>query len=159
MKKIFCFCLAFCLALIVQSSFAQNNSAQRLKVFIDCNAYCDISFIKTELTWVDYVNDRFSANVYILITSLSTGGGGRKYQVIFSGLKEFSGIKTDTLSYLRSSVDTDDEDRRRQLKTIQLGLTPYFARTPDWEKLNISFQKADNDDKTNNQSENKKDKW
>jgi hypothetical protein len=159
MKKIFCFCSLFCFAIFSQSSSAQNNSSQRLKVFIDCNAYCDISFLKTELTWVDYVNDQFSANVYVLITSSSTGSGGRKYQIIFSGQKEFSEMRSDTLSYTRGSVDTDDEDRRKQLKTIQLGLTPYFAKTPDWEKLNITFQKPDSGDKANNQSQTQKDKW
>jgi outer membrane usher protein FimD/PapC len=90
---------------------------------------------------------------------MPTGGGGRKYQLIFSGQKEFAGLKTDTLSYIRNSVDTDDEDRRKQLKTIQLGLTPYFARTADWEKLNITFQKPDSSDKTDDQSKNQKDKW
>src|SRR5580765_1637797 len=111
MKKIFCFCFLLTLIILSQSSLAQNNN-QRLKVFIDCNAYCDINFLKTELTWVDYVNDRFSANVYILVTSSSTGSGGQKYQIIFSGLKEFSNMQSDTLFYNRTSVDTDDEDRR-----------------------------------------------
>jgi hypothetical protein len=140
-------------------SFIHAQTTQRIKLFVDCNAYCDIRFLKTEMTWVDYVNDRFSANVYILVTSSSTGSGGQKYQIIFSGLQEFSGMRNDTLTYTRSAVDTDDEDRRKQLKTIQLGLAPFFARTPDWEKLSISFQKPDSSEKSNEKTGAQKDKW
>lgn len=147
----------FSLPLAAQKS---TSADQRLKVFIDCNAWnCDISFIKTEMTWVDYVNDRFASNVYLLITSISTGGGGQKYQVIFWGQQEFSGVPIDTLTYDRTGVDTNDEDRRKLLKILQLGLTRFIARTPQWEKLTISFQTSSKNAENENQTSARKDKW
>ena len=145
----------------LHNSQAQNeNKSEKLKVFLDCNAWnCDISFIKTELTWLDYVNDRFVSNVYVLITSLSTGGGGQKYQVIFSGQQEFAGLMSDTLSYFKSAIETSDEDRRKLLKILQLGFTRFVARTSQWEKINISFEKNIEDPEKKNQTTANKDKW
>jgi hypothetical protein len=161
MRKLIIASLLLIITFLPRKLSAQTEIKQtdKIRVFLDCNARnCDISFIKTELTWVDYVNDRFSSNVYVMITSLTTGGGGQKYQVIFSGQQEFAALAVDTLSYSRSGVDTDDEDRRKLLKTLRLGLTRFIARTNQWDKLNISFEKGNADGKEN-QTSSAKDKW
>ncbi len=54
------------------------------KVFIDCNR-CDIDYIKTEITFMNYVWDRKEADVHILITIQRTGSGGREYTFAFIG--------------------------------------------------------------------------
>ncbi|MGH7465441.1 MAG: hypothetical protein ACREK1_09715, partial [Longimicrobiales bacterium] len=46
-------------------------------VFLDCQARaCDSAHIRNEIRFVDWMRDRADADVYVLITSESTGGGG-----------------------------------------------------------------------------------
>src|SRR5512136_3185736 len=83
------------LAASPQSQAAQANIDElkktALKVFLDCDS-CDLEYIKTEITFVNYVRDRNEAQVHILITTQSTGGGGREYTLSFSGQHEFRGV-------------------------------------------------------------------
>ena len=51
--------------LIGLSAWAQNKTdsagkGYALKVFLDCN-YCDMDYLRTELTFIDYVRDRMEA--------------------------------------------------------------------------------------------------
>ncbi|MBD0332611.1 MAG: hypothetical protein ICV66_08145, partial [Chitinophagaceae bacterium] len=67
--------LACFLSLIISlSAFAQKHSKNdEIRAFIDCNTYCDMNYIKTEINFIDFVPDRFSANVYVMVTSQATG--------------------------------------------------------------------------------------
>ena len=57
---------------------------QAPKVFIDCRR-CDIDFIRTEITFVNYVWDRREADIHVLVTTQSTGSGGTEYTMAFIG--------------------------------------------------------------------------
>ncbi|MEP6700999.1 MAG: hypothetical protein ABJA85_06775, partial [Bacteroidota bacterium] len=119
MRKICSGCIAVIFFFPV---FAQKNtlSDQRLKVFIDCKAWnCPFDYIRSEIKFVDYVNDRFAANVYILITASATGGGGQEYKLYFEGLENFKSVN-DTLSYIRNAVETNDEDRKKMVQLLKL---------------------------------------
>jgi len=48
---------------------AQEPATDRLRVFVDCNFYCDMDFLRTEIGWVDYMRDRADAQVHILGTA------------------------------------------------------------------------------------------
>ncbi|MGB4845600.1 MAG: hypothetical protein WBP16_14120, partial [Ferruginibacter sp.] len=89
---------------------AQTKTKDEIKVFLDCNAWCDMSYIKTEINYVDFVPDRFLANVYIMVTSQSTGSGGQEIKLQLGGQENFKAMN-DTLQFYRNSVDTDDEYR------------------------------------------------
>lgn len=84
------------------------------KVFIDCGI-CDIDYIRTEITFVNYVRDRKEAQIHILITTQSTGSGGREYTIAFIGQREFNGIN-DTHKYYSQQTDTQDEIREGLVK-------------------------------------------
>jgi hypothetical protein len=45
-----------------------SPATKKLSVFVDCNTYCDMNFIRTELTLVDFLLDRTVADVHILIS-------------------------------------------------------------------------------------------
>lgn len=107
------------------------------RVFIDCGI-CDIEYIKTEITFVNYVRDRREAQVHILITTLRTGGGGIEYTVAFLGQNEFEGIN-DTLKYFSGKTDTEDEIRKGLVKTLKMGLMSYVARTPIARRISLAF--------------------
>jgi hypothetical protein len=107
------------------------------KVYIDCGS-CDIEYIKTEITFVNYVRDRKEAQVHILITTQSTGSGGREYTLSFSGQNDFKGLD-DTVKYFSNQTDTDDEIRKGLVKTIKMGLLTYVARTPISSRIAVSY--------------------
>jgi len=98
------------------------------KVFIDCDS-CDIDYIRTEITFVNYVWDRQEADVHILITTQRTGSEGREYTIAFIGQKDYKDLQ-NTLKFFSNATDTEDEIRQGLAQTLRLGLGPYVARTP-----------------------------
>ena len=99
-----------------------------LKVFLDCDS-CDLEYIKTEITFVNYVRDRLEAQVHVLISTQGTGGGGTEYTLTFIGQNDCRDAK-DVQKYYSVKTDTDDDVRRGLVKTLELGLMGFVARTP-----------------------------
>jgi hypothetical protein len=109
-------------------------------VYLDCqNFYCDFDHIRREITFVNWVRDRQDADVHILATAQSTGGGGGEYTFTFIGLRAFAG-RSDTLRYLSRNTDTETEVRDGHVKIIKLGLTRYVAQTLARDRLQISYR-------------------
>ena len=106
------------------------------KVFIDGNRL-DIDFIRTEITFVNYVWDRKEADVHVLITQQRTGGGGREYTIAFIGLNGYASLNNE-LKFYSNRTETDDEIRRGLVQILKLGLAPYAARTPISKILSLS---------------------
>jgi len=98
------------------------------KVFIDGNRL-DIDYIRTEITFVNYVWDRKEADVHVLITQQRTGSGGREYTLLFIGLNGYTDLKNE-LKFYSNRTETDDEVRKGMVQLLKLGLAPYAARTP-----------------------------
>ena len=117
---------------------AAQESDRNLRVFFDCNAFCDGNYIRLETPWVDFVRDRTDADVHLLITSLRTGAGGERYTLSFVGQGAFAG-RSDTLSYVHTIGETDDVRRRGLTRTIQLGLGPYVAETPAGVRIRMEL--------------------
>ena len=110
------------------------------RVFIDCD-YCDLDYIKTEITFVNYVRDRKEAQVHVLITLMSTGGGGREYTMAFSGQQDCQGVD-DVQKFVSNQTQTQDEIRAGLVRVLKMGLIRYAARTPIGEKIGIVFQQS-----------------
>lgn len=112
-----------------------------LRVFFDCPGYasgCDFDFLRTELTWVNWVRNREDADVHALVTTQSTGGGGDEYTISLIGLRRFS-ARVDTLHFFTTGTSTRDEDRRGLVRILALGLASYAAATPLADRLSVSF--------------------
>ena len=74
-------------------------------IFLDCERrICDMNYIRTEITFVNYVRDRQSADVHVLITRQRTGSGGNEYTMSFIGRGKYSG-KDSTLKYFSKPTD------------------------------------------------------
>ena len=137
---------------------AQNNTPQKLKVFVDCSStYCDMTFIRTEINVVDFLLDRVAADVHVLITSLRNGSGGRQYQVIFYGQNSFKQAK-DTLRFTTDPNATDFEIRDRMIKYLKLGLAPLVAKTSQADEIVINMKTEHLTDSAR-ESNQTKDKW
>lgn len=108
-----------------------------VKVYIDC-ALCDLDFIKNEITFVNYVRDRLEAQVHVLITTQTTGGGGQEYTLTFLGQNEFKDVH-DVQKFFSTVSDTADDVRRGLVETLKLGLLSYVARTPIARRLVMDY--------------------
>lgn len=114
------------------------------KVYIDCAA-CDIDYIRTEITFVNYVRDRKEAQVHVLVTTLRTGSGGQEYTLSFLGQNEFAGVN-DVQKYFSNPTETDDEIRWGLVRALKIGLMTYVARTPIASRIAISYQKEEKEE-------------
>ena len=150
MRKQLISCRIFILLFTVFCVFQLNLSAQEtqnnangqenaIKIFID--GYGNLDYIRQELKFANYVRDPRLADVYILVSSQSTGGGGTEYKIYFSGQKQFSSMN-DTLTYVSLQSDTDETRRSGVVQKMKLGLMRYVAKTPIAEDVKISYTKT-----------------
>jgi hypothetical protein len=133
---IYIFTSVLCAQESTDSTRQDNTNA--LRVFIDCS-YCDLDYIRQEITFVNYVRDRNEAQVHALITTQQTGSGGTEYTITFIGQHEYIGIN-DTLSFTSKNSETDDIIRKDEVKTLKLGLVRYVAKTPLGKQISISYE-------------------
>jgi hypothetical protein len=111
-------------------------------VYLDCDRRtCDFNYIKTEITFVNYVLDRQAADVQIIVTRQQTGSGGNEYTLAFMGLKRNEG-KNATLRYYSKPTDTEDQFRRGFVNVLKQGLIPYVSDTPLAEFISINYAKT-----------------
>jgi len=144
-NAVFLICFFLMCLISVSNSYSQEEAfaieelkKSAPKVFVDCNR-CDIDYIRTEITFVNYVWDRQEADIHMLITLQSTGSEGREYTIAFIGQKDYSDLQ-NTLKYFSSPTETDDEVRKGLVQTIKLGLGPYVARTPMSQAISLMLK-------------------
>jgi hypothetical protein len=120
---------------------SDNLLQSSLRVYLDCQGRvrgCDRTFFVQEMGYVNWVRDRFDSDVHLLLTSLNAANGGQQITVNFLGQKNYAG-KTDTLVITTLPNDADDRVRRDLLRTFQLGLAPYVARTPIASRMRLGL--------------------
>ncbi len=143
-KILVLFFLVIVFLILVSNSYSQEKALDieelkksAPKVFIDCSR-CDIDYIRTEITFVNYVWDRKEADVHILITIQRTGSGGRKYTMAFIGKKDCADLQ-NTLEFFSNRTETQDEIRRGLVQTLKLGLGPFVARSPIAARISVQL--------------------
>ncbi len=110
---------------------AQARGGRAFSLFLDCtDFYCEPDFYRNEITFVDHVRERTAADVHVLVTRETTGGGGATYTLAFYGQHRFAGV-SDTLVAQTPQGATEDERRQVIARTVKLGLARYLARTPE----------------------------
>jgi hypothetical protein len=98
-----------------------------LRVFLDCSAFqCDSDYFRTEISFVNWVRDRTLAQVHLIVTSTSTGGGGSAFTLDFIGQEELAG-DDDRLPLLTLATDSEDEVLSTLTNVIGAGLARYSA--------------------------------
>jgi hypothetical protein len=132
----------FLLLLSVRPAAAQppapGDRSEGVRIFLDCQV-CDEQYIRTEVTFVDYVRDRTAADVHVLVTAQGTGGGGTEYTLKFIGLGRFRDVD-NTLTFTAPQTATQDERRRGLASTLKLGLVRYVADTAIASRLSLRFE-------------------
>ncbi|MCD6331943.1 MAG: hypothetical protein J7L89_01595, partial [Bacteroidales bacterium] len=123
------------------SSYSQKVSPadtlrkDALKVYLQAN-----DFIRREIPYINYMRDIKDADLYIISSTQKTGSGGIEYTYFLVGQKQFAGMR-DTLKYVSSPDDTQDNIRKAQVQLLKQGLMRYVMTTPLAKHINISFSK------------------
>ncbi|WP_218144154.1 hypothetical protein [Algoriphagus hitonicola] len=129
---------------ISQALIDNSSPPNKLRVFIDgCerrDGGCDMDFIRTEITAVDFYRDNEMADIFLLINNNRSGGGGRQYQLIFIGQQNIYAGRADTLYVNNKQTDTDFEVREKLTRYIKLGLAPFVAKTKAGEGVDINMK-------------------
>lgn len=118
----------------------EEGGGEALNVYLDCNTFgChDFDFMRREIPVVNWVRDRQVADVHILVTSRTTGGGGQAFEISFIGRGAYEGDDAE-LTWASSGDAVQDEVRQGIADQIKIGLVRYIAGTPAAERLSVSF--------------------
>ncbi len=134
-KVTFAVLSVICVILLVTSSDAKaQGTRQAPSVYLDCNN-CTYDYIRSNVTFVNYVRDQADANIYLRITDYGTGSG-REFILDFRGIPPFS-TRRDTLIYFSSSLDTSDERRAGLVRHVRIGLLPFMTGTDIFGDLDV----------------------
>jgi hypothetical protein len=86
---------------------------------------------------VDYVLNRDVADVHVLVTTQSTGGGGDAWTVKFIGVGKFQD-QDRTLTFTTSSISTSDDRRKEFARVFRLGIVGYAASLSTTSQLDVT---------------------
>lgn len=128
-------------SLIIINFLLFNNflfAGEKIKVHLDCRTICDTDYLKENMAFVSFVRDISDADVNILITSLPTSSGGKKYTMEFKGLGKMENID-DTVVFTTEQNDSNDAARNKMLLYLKLGLVRYIVKNGDISGFNISY--------------------
>lgn len=114
-------------------------TAELLRVFVDCYE-CDTEYLRQNVQFVDYVRDRTVADLHLLVTTQSTGGGGVAWTVKFMGLGRFDKIDR-TLTFTTAQTATSDDRRKEFARIFRLGVAAYAADTSAGAQLDVQWTK------------------
>ena len=122
--------------------FITTISAQeRPKMFLDCRTYCDFTYIKSEIDFVDYMLDRQSAELYILLISQNTGSGGRKYIMTVENKK--SGDDPYELKFNTDANAVEAVIRSAIVKKLKQALLKYMVDEQLTDNISYSVNSTD----------------
>jgi hypothetical protein len=112
----------------------------RVRVFLDCQARnCDSDHFRTEIPWVNWVRDRADADLHVIFTSTSVGGGGNQYSFDFIGLRGMASM-TDQLTYTSAGSDVRTELMDGLTRTFSLGLVRYAVESGQGNNFDLRFR-------------------
>ncbi len=116
-----------------------SQTAPLVRVFLDCGHRCDFDYLRTEITFVDWVRDRRDAELHLLITTQPTGGGGIEWVAHAIGLGRFKTVDQQ-LTFSTDATATPDDQRRALAQTMKLLLVRYAADTEAAKRITVGFQ-------------------
>ncbi len=115
---------------------------EQLRVFLDCQYQCDEEYLVQNVSFIDYVRDRTVADIHVLVTTQSTGGGGLSWVLKFIGLGRFQGVDR-TFTLTTQQTDTSDDQRRAFARVFKLGLVGYMDGTRAFPDLDVTWTRPE----------------
>lgn len=144
------------LATIVFQHLPGKAQTDLINVFIDCN--CDRLYLQQELNFVNHVRDLALADVRVFVSDIFNGGGGRTYNLAFTGQNEFEDISYEN-SFDTKPVMTPAEIREGLLKKTRQGLVPFLMQSEMADKIDIVIEGKPKATETPARKEDPWDRW
>jgi hypothetical protein len=118
------------------------QAAAPLTASVACPAYvpgCDEAFFQEQVPFVRFVRDQSDAEVFVLITSQETGGGGRRYTLFVQGQRGRAPGVRDTLFAEAGEGASEDVQRQALVLPLALGLAHVAARADLAAGLRVAY--------------------
>ncbi len=112
------------------------TAQERPKIFLDCRTYCDMTYIKSEIDFVDYMLDRQSAELYLLLIDQSTGGGGREFTMTVENKK--SEAKPYELKFFTDANAVEADIRSAIVDKLKQALLKFMVDEDLMENISYS---------------------
>ena len=112
-----------------------SPAGRQLRVFLDCGN-CFSDYLRSEITFIDFVRERSEAEIHLLITQTSTGSGGTEYTAEFIGSGRFDGVQR-TAKAITTSSDSEDTIRRQLTNAVRIGLLSFIAQDGVPQQLDL----------------------
>lgn len=112
--------------LLSLSTIAQERKFTKLKVFVDC-AFCDMTYLMQEMNYLNFVRNTDDADVYVMVTTQTTGGGGTGYTLKFTGQNQYEHIY-NSIGFSILSTSTTAETRQQLADNLSLGLASFWSQ-------------------------------
>ena len=130
--------------IVFNFSRAQESETEQLRIFLDCNV-CDSDFLRQNLGNVQFVRDQGLADVHLFFTTQRNGSGGRSFDIDFIGKNEFEEINYQ-LSFNTDTTMTNDDERKRVLEYLRLGLVRFWIAKGTIENVSVSVPTPENEE-------------
>jgi hypothetical protein len=127
-------------SLLGAQTSAAKTAPTRLRVFLDCMYECDTEYLRQNIEFIDYVRDRESSDLHILVTTQGTGGGGMSWTMKFIGLDYFKD-HDHTLTFTTDQTATEDDRRKELARVFKVGLVSYAAETTIAPNIEVSVKR------------------
>jgi len=103
----------------------EDIRAGALNVFLECGTHrgCEPNHFRTEITYVNWVREVQDAQLHVIMTSASTGGGDQ-FMMDFIGREGLEGTD-DQLTYAHSDTDSDDTRVQGLTGILAVGVARY----------------------------------
>lgn len=150
--------LTLLLGLLLSTILIAQSANERPNIFIDCQMNCDWVYIKQEIQFVNYMQNRQEADIYILATRQQTGAGGLEIQLAFIGNNEFSEIK-DTIIYFTDPNATDAIEREQFVNELKKGLLQFLVQTPMIDKISYNVRGEEEGEVSNEEVDDPWNNW
>jgi hypothetical protein len=148
--------LNFVFAIEVRAVEKDGTSVDREKLpnyFFDCE-FCDQTYYRQQIDYVNFVRDRSLADIYSLLTINAIGTGGSKYMLFFMGQNKFKS-NSDTLTFQTLPNASEAEIRQEILEQMKKGLLKYLVQTDLIKRIKYEIVGQ----KEELQSDKVRDKW
>jgi hypothetical protein len=108
-----------------------------LRIFLDCQYGCDERYFRQEMGFVNFMQDRQRAEVFLQLVRQRTGTGGREFTMLIQGLERFKGVQ-DTVVFFTGPDATDNERRDAILEQIRKAVLPFILQTSVADKISYT---------------------
>lgn len=126
------------------NSYSQEETVEQLNIFLDCNV-CDDDYLRQNLGNVQFVRDQDLSDVHLFFVTQRNGSGGRSYDIDFIGKGEFVAINYK-LSFSTDSNMTSDDERKRILENLKLGLVRFWIAKGTTSEVTVNVPTPENEE-------------